>query len=132
MQKYYNFVLMPKPAPYDFVFDYLPRHVVVKAQFGMHYIYLGKKIVLMLRKTGKNDGLNGIWVSSAKAHHQSLTAEVPGLADFILENGETYDSHWRFLREDDPDFETSAILISELISRGDQRIGKETTGGRKL
>ena len=86
----------------------------------------------MLRKTAKNDGLNGIWVASSKEHHQSLAAEVPGLADFILENGETYDSHWRFLREDDNDFETSAILIAELISRGDNRIGRETKGGARL
>lgn len=123
---------MPKPVPYNFVLDYLPRRVVVKPQFGMHYFYLDKKLMLMLRKTDKNDGLNGIWVASSKAHHQTLAVDVPALTDFILDTGEKYDSHWRFLREEDDDFEMSAITICELISRGDSRIGKATKGGALL
>jgi hypothetical protein len=105
---------------------------VVKAQFGMHYVYLNKKLMLMLRKTDKGDGLNGIFVATSKPHHQSLAQDVPALGDFILDTGETYDSHWRFLREDDDDFEMSAIKIAEFISHGDERIGKVTKGGALL
>jgi hypothetical protein len=115
---------MSKMMPFDFVLDYLPRHIVVKAHFGMHYIYLNKRLMLLLRKTTKGDGLNGIFVSTLKKHHSSLAGDVPGLTDFVLETGESYQSNQRFLSEDHPDFEASAIKICELISRGDQRIGK--------
>ncbi|MBV9988261.1 MAG: hypothetical protein JO301_11305 [Chitinophagaceae bacterium] len=123
---------MPKPAPYDFVLDHLPKRIVVKAQFGMHYVYLDKKLVLMLRKTDKPDGLNGIFVATLKKHHQSLQQEIPALSPFALDTGEDYDSHWRFLKESHDDFETAAIGLCELISRGDPRIGKLTKGGALL
>lgn len=123
---------MPQPSPYDFVFDYLPRHIVVKPRFGMHYVYLDKKIVLMLRKTGKGDGLNGIFVATVKAHHQTLLKDVPALKGFTLDTGEKYESHWKFLPEEDGAFEKSAIKICELISRGDNRIGKATRGAASV
>jgi hypothetical protein len=123
---------MAKPAPYNFVFDYLPDNIIVRPMFGMYYIYLNKKLMLILRKAGKNLDLNGIWVTTSKQHHQSLQNDVPGLTDFVLDNGETHDSGWRFLKEDNDDFETAAITICELISHGDKRIGKETKGGAEL
>ena len=123
---------MAKAAPYSFVFDYLPDNIVVKPMFGMHYIYLNKRIVLILRNVSKNYDLNGIWVPSSKQHHQSLEIEVPALTDFILDNGEKHDSSWRFLKEDHDAFEEAAIRICELISHGDKRIGKETKGGAEL
>jgi hypothetical protein len=123
---------MAKPVPYDFVFDYLPRNVVVKPRFGMHYIYLDRKIMIILRKAAKNTDLNGIWVATSKEHHRSLTDAIPAMTDFILDNGEMHDSGWRLLKEDDDDFETAAIRVCELISHGDKRIGKETKGGAML
>ena len=124
--------MMPAPAPYDFVFDYLPRHIVAKAKFGMHYIYLDKKLFLMLRKTTKGDGLNGIFVATVKAHHQTLLKDVPALKDFTLDTGEKSASHWKFLDDEDDAFEQSAIRICALISRGDHRIGKATKGAAAL
>jgi hypothetical protein len=123
---------MAKPVPYDFVFDYLPRNVVVKPRFGMHYIYLDRKIMIILRKAAKNTDLNGIWVATSKEHHRSLTDAIPAMTDFILDNGEMHDSGWRLLKGDDDDFETAAIRVCELISHGDKRIGKETKGGAML
>jgi len=123
---------MPRPAPFDFVFDYLPRQIVVKPMFGMHYIYFNKKIVLLLRKANKNLNLNGIWVPSSKEHHQSLQIEIPALTDFILDTGDTHDSGWRFLSQDHEDFETSAIKLCELIAHNDKRIGKETKASAGL
>jgi hypothetical protein len=123
---------MAKLIPYDFVFDYLPVHVIVKQMFGMHYIYLNKKIVLILRKAGKNENMNGIWVATSREHHQSLSDDVPAMKDFVLDNGEMHDSNWRLIKEDDDDFEAAAIRICELISHGDKRIGKETKKGAML
>jgi len=98
----------------------------------MHYVYLDKKLVLMLRKTEKADGLNGIFVATLRMHHSGLVKEIPALTTFTLDTGENYDSHWRFLQEDHDDFETSAISVCELILRGDHRIGKATKGGALL
>jgi len=44
---------MASAAPYDFIFDYLPRNIIVKPMFGMYYIYLNKKLMLMLREAVK-------------------------------------------------------------------------------
>ncbi|MBS1527862.1 MAG: hypothetical protein JST19_19615 [Bacteroidetes bacterium] len=118
--------------PYDFILDYLPRNIVVKQNFGMFYIYLNKKMMLILRRAAGNQNMNGIWVTSSRQHHQSLQEEVPALGDFVLDNGETHDSDWRLLKDGHEDFEEEAIKICELISQGDKRIGKETKGGAML
>ena len=123
---------MAKAAPFDFVFDYLPRNVIVKPMFGMYYIYLNKKIMLILRKASKNLDMNGVWVATSKKHHQSLEQEIPALADFVLDNGEMHDSEWRLIKVNDDDFEDAAIRVCKLISHGDKRIGKETKKGLTL
>src|SRR5882672_7061333 len=100
---------MAKAIPYDFILDYLPPNVVVRPMFGMHYIYLDKKIMLILRNVNKNRDLNGIWIATSKEHHQSLENEIPAMTDFILDNGEMHDSDWRLIREEEDDFEAAAI-----------------------
>lgn len=118
---------MARAVPYDFIFDYLPRNIIVKPMFGMYYIYLNKKLMLMLREAVKEPEMNGIWVATYKKHHKSLEQEIPGLAMYVLYDGDKkYESHWKLLKPDDDDFETSAIYVCELISKGDNRIGRET------
>jgi hypothetical protein len=116
---------MAKLAPYDFVFDYLPSSIVVKQMFGMHYIYLGKKIMAILRKRPNEPELNGIWIATSKQHHQSLKMDIPELGSFFINNDERQ-GNWLFLPEDIDDFEAPAIKICELIAHGDQRIGNIT------
>ena len=123
---------MARTIPYDFILDYLPRNVIVKQTFGMYYIYLDKKIVLILRKLSKNLNFNGIWIATTKEHHESLKLDIPAIAGFVLDNGEMHDSGWQMIREDDDDFEASAIRVCELISHRDKRIGKETNKGISL
>lgn len=123
---------MARTIPYDFILDYLPRDVIVKQTFGMYYIYLDKKIVLILRKLSKNLNFNGIWIATTKEHHESLKLDIPAIAGFVLDNGEMHDSGWQMIREDDDDFEASAIRVCELISHRDKRIGKETNKGISL
>jgi hypothetical protein len=45
---------MKKHMPFDFLLGYLPAGVIVKLAIGMFYIYFDKKIMLIFRKTGKN------------------------------------------------------------------------------
>ena len=117
---------MKNTPPYDFIFDYLPANIIVRPLFGMYYIYLNKKNMLILRKQSKNLNLNGIFIATGNAHHTSLKADVPGIVDFVPDNGKKHDSGWQLLQEGDDDFETAAIKICEFIRRGDPRIGKVT------
>jgi hypothetical protein len=123
---------MPKPIPYNFVFDHLTTGIVTKQHFGMYYIYFNKKIMLILRKAAKNAGMNGIWVAAAKEHHTDLQNDMPPLSGFMLDDGETHDSGWRLIKDNDDNFEEAAIKVCELINRGDKRIGKATEGGALL
>ncbi|MES2378434.1 MAG: hypothetical protein V4553_17710 [Bacteroidota bacterium] len=117
---------MKKPVPYNLVLDYLPERIIIRQSFGMYYIYLDKKIVLILRQLRKNLNFNGLWIATKIEAHASLKTEVPAITGFVLDNGKIHDSGWQLLPESAVDFETAAIRVCELISKGDQRIGKET------
>ena|ERR1700749_4237977 len=116
---------MPKLPPFEFVLDYLPAGVVVKPMFGMHYIYLGKRILMILRKSVKEPEWNGVWVATSRAHHESLKNDVPALGAFFLDENDRH-SNWLLLKDDAEDFESDAIKVCELITHGDPRIGKAT------
>lgn len=116
---------MAKSALFDFIFDYLPAGITVKKVFGMHYIYLGKRIMLILRMSVKQPELNGVWIASGKAYHESLKNDVPGLGAFVMDGDERH-SNWLLLRDETEDFEGAAIKVCELISHGDARIGRVT------
>ena len=83
---------MAKAIPYEFVLDYLPPGIIVKKMFGMHYIYLAKKIVLILRKRDNEPELNGIWVATDKEHHQSLKKDIPEFGPFFIDGAEPGDT----------------------------------------
>jgi hypothetical protein len=111
--------------PFDFVLDYLPNGIIVKKMFGMHYIYLGKRIMLILRKRNNEPEWNGVWVATSWAHHESLKNEVPEFGAFSFE-GDERQGNWLMISDDAEDFEGAAIKVCELISHGDLRIGKVT------
>ncbi len=117
--------------PFDFVFDYLPTNITVKKMFGMYYIYLGKRILLILRKSDNQPEWNGIWIATSKDHHQSLKNNVPELGAFFLD-GDDRHSNWLLLQDDAEGFEGAAIKVCELIAHGDGRIGRETKAGAKF
>jgi hypothetical protein len=116
---------MSKTIPFDFVFDYLPDSIVTKKMFGMHYIYWGKRIMLILRSSSNETDLNGVWVATGKAHHDSLKTEVPELGPFFINHNERH-GNWLLIQEDTDGFEEAAIKVCEMISHGDARIGKST------
>lgn len=115
---------MKKPMPFDFLLDYLPTGIIVKPAIGMFNIYFDGKIVLIFRQTGKNPQHNGIWISTRREHHTSLMTEIPAITEFVLEEG--FDTAWLLLHNQHDDFESAAMLLCELVSRKDQRIGKIT------
>ena len=116
---------MPSPVPYEFVFDYLPQDIIVKPMFGMHYIYWGKRIMLILRNRENQPELNGIWVATSKEHHHKLQMHIPALGSFFIDGDERH-GDWLLIPADADDFEGAAIKVCEMISHGNSMIGKLT------
>ncbi|MDF2430588.1 MAG: hypothetical protein JWP44_219 [Mucilaginibacter sp.] len=116
---------MANLIPFDFVFDYLPSDIIVKKMFGMHYIYLGKKIIVILHKRNNQSELNGIWVATSKDYHENLKNNIPELSAFFIAGDERH-GDWLLLPEHAEDFEGAAIKVCEMISHGDPAIGKLT------
>jgi len=111
-----------KPVPFEFVLDALsPMEPVTRPMFGCLAVYVGRKIVLILRdKAGGSD--NGVWLATTCEHHESLRREFPNMQSIgVLGKAVT---GWQVLPADAPDFEESAMRACELIIARDPRIGK--------
>ena len=112
-----------KPLPYQFVLDAIaPLSPDTRSMFGCLAIYVGDKIVLILRD--KHDGTedNGIWLATTEEHHQSLRREFPNMRSIRLFKKEV--TSWQILPADAQDFEEAALRACELVLAGDLRIGK--------
>ncbi len=99
--------------------------------FGMHYVYLGKRIMFILRRSDNQPEWNGLWVATSKDHHQSLKNDVPEFGAFFL-GGDELHGNWLLIQDIAEDFEGAAIKVCEMIAHGDPRIGRETKGGLQL
>jgi hypothetical protein len=113
---------MPKPIPYSFVLDMLDRlDPMVRPMFGCHAIYIGPKMIFIMRKKGK-DHDDGVWIATNPEYHGSLKKEFPSLRKIELFGG--VETAWQNLPEEADDFESSVIKACELVLMGDERIGK--------
>jgi hypothetical protein len=118
------FPLKPRKAvPYAFVLDALAQiQIKTRPMFGCLSIYVGDKIVLMLREKQKQREDNGLWLATTEEHHKSLRREFPNMRSIQLFGKEV--TGWQVLRADAADFEEAAIRACELIIARDPRIGK--------
>jgi hypothetical protein len=112
-------------APHAFVLDAIaalsPR---TRPMFGCLAVYVGHKIVLILREKPGGNPDNGVWFATTKEHHEGLRGEFPNMRSVrALGKGVT---GWQVLPADSPDFEEAALRACELIVAGDPRIGKTT------
>jgi hypothetical protein len=74
-----------KPAPYAFVLDALSElPIETRSMFGCLAVYLGDKILLMLREKQKQMEDNGVWLATTKDHHQALLREFPHMRSIQL------------------------------------------------
>lgn len=90
--------------------------------FGCHALYVGQKIVLILRERKDHAEDNGVWVATEFEHHESLRKEIPSLRRiFLFGNKETV---WQNIPLDSGNFEKEVIIACEMVKRGDKRIGK--------
>ena len=90
--------------------------------FSCFAIYVGDKIVLLLRDKPNATADNGVWLATTAEHHESLRREFPHMRSIQLFGKEV--TSWQVLPVDAPDFEESALHACELILRRDPRIGK--------
>src|ERR1700733_11911781 len=119
-----------KTVPYEFVLDALAQiQIETRPMFGCLAVYVGDKIVLMLRQKQKQTEDNGVWLATTEEHHQSLRREFPNMRSIQLFGGKI--TGWQVLPADAPDFESAALRACELIVARDPRIGKVPKARRK-
>ncbi len=118
-----------RKIPFDFVLDELSDlEPVTKAMFGCTAVYLGPRIVFILREKGA-DRDDGVWVATLAEHHTSLRAELPSLRSIaVFGPGETA---WQIIPADDPGFEDQVLRACSMARKGDPRVGKIPAKKRK-
>jgi len=116
----------PKPAkklPFPFVLDELDAlSPVTRPMFGCQAVYVGPKIMLILRDKGPDDEDSGVWVATEIEHHASLRAQLPSLrAIRVFGPGE---SAWQCIPSDADRFEDEVLRVCAMIRAADTRIGR--------
>ena len=110
--------------PFEFVLDCLySKSPVVKPMFGCHAVYVGEKIVFVLRDREDAPEDNGVWIATTIDHHESLKKDFPSMRSIkVLGSGVT---GWQVLPVTSGDFEESVDKACEFVLKGDVRIGKK-------
>jgi hypothetical protein len=112
-----------KPVPYEFVLDAIaPLSPETRSMFGCLAVYVGDKIVLILRDRSDETDDNGVWLATTEEHHQSLRREFSNMRSIRLFGKEV--TGWQVLPADAQDFEAAALRACDLVLAGDPRIGK--------
>lgn len=112
-----------KKIPYEFVLDALADlSPWTRPMFGCLAIYVGEKIVLVLREKQGASPDNGVWLATTRDHHASLHRDFPNMRSIEVLGKEV--TGWQVLPADAPDFEEAAMHACELVIGGDPRIGK--------
>ena len=112
-----------KALPYAFVLEALaPLAIETRSMFGCLAVYVGDKIVLLLRDRPNRIADNGLWLATTEEHHDSLRRDFPEMRSIQLFGRQV--TGWQVLPADAPDFEQAALLACELIVARDPRIGK--------
>jgi hypothetical protein len=112
-----------KVAPHEFVLDALaPLSPTSRPMFGCLAVYVGEKIVLILRDRPDYRADNGVWIATTAEHHESLQRELPHMRSIRLFGLPV--TNWQVLPAGTADFEEAALHACRLIRAGDPRIGK--------
>jgi hypothetical protein len=112
-----------KSIPHEFVLDALaPLSPRTHHMFGCLAVYVGEKIVLILRDKPNHVEDNGVWLATTKEHHQSLRCDFPNMRSIRLLGKKV--TGWQVLPTETPDFEETALRACDFVLAGDPRIGK--------
>ena len=115
-----------KSAPYPFILEALaPLEPEVRPMFSGFAVYVGNKIVLMLRDSLKNPEDNGAWLvfsETADLADPGIRRDFPSIRLIGLLGGKI--GHWRLIPADSPTFESEALYACELLLKRDPRFGR--------
>ena len=69
-----------KVVPHEFVLDAIAAmSPETRPMFGCLAVYVGDKIVLILRDKHDKTADNGVWLATTQEHHESLRREFPNM-----------------------------------------------------
>ena len=112
-----------KPVPHEFVLDALDRvSAWTRPLFGCLAVYVGERILLVLRDKPTYPSDNGVWFATTLEHHESLRRDFPNMRSIELLGEKA--TGWQVLPADAPDFEQASLRACEFIVAGDSRIGR--------
>ena len=98
--------------------------------FGALAVYVGEKIVFILRDHSADSHANDVWLVAPVEFQESLLAEFPNTRPVHIMGKDI--SGWRLLVVNSEDFEESSLHACELVAKGDRRIGKVPDTKRTL
>jgi hypothetical protein len=115
-----------RSAPYPFILEALaPLEPEVRPMFSGFAVYVGEKIVLMLRDSLKHPEDNGVWLvfsETADLVDPRIRQDFPSLRLINLLGGKI--AHWRLIPADGATFESEALHACELLLKHDLRFGR--------
>jgi hypothetical protein len=113
-------------APHAFVVDALvPLNPEVRRMFSGFAVYLGDRIVCMLRDHAKSPRDNGVWLvlsENTNPKDPELRREFPSIRSIELLGDKI--GHWLLIPSDSPGFEMEALHACDLLLRRDPRLGR--------
>ncbi len=90
--------------------------------FGALAVYLGEKIVFILRDNPKEPHANGVWIALGTDDGENLRSEFPNMRPVHILGKDL--RGWCLLPAKANDFEEAALHGCELVLKRDPRIGK--------
>lgn len=120
-----------KVVPHEFVLDAIAALAPeTRPMFGCLAVYVGNKIVFILRDKRDRTADNGVWLATTQEHHESLRREFPNMRSIQVLGKKI--TGWQVLPANAPDFEQAALRACELVLSRDPRIGKVPEARRGL
>jgi hypothetical protein len=112
--------------PFPFILEALESlSPEVRRMFSGFSVYVGDRIVCMLRDHLKSPRDNGVWLVLSEGTDpadRTLRREFPSLRKIELLGGAI--GHWLLIPSDGPDFEAEALRACDLLLRHDPRLGR--------
>jgi hypothetical protein len=112
--------------PHAFVLEALaPLNPEVRRMFSGFAVYLGDRIVCMLRDHKKSPQDNGVWLvlsESTNPADPDLGREFPSIRPIDLLGNKI--RHWLLIPSDSPGFDVEALHACDLLLDQDPRLGR--------
>jgi hypothetical protein len=116
----------PQKPPHAFVVEALmPLEPEVRRMFSGFAVYLGDRIVCMLRDHPKSPRDNGVWLvlsESTDPTDPELHRDFPSIRKIELLGNKI--GYWLLIPSDSASFEIEALHACDLLQRHDPRFGR--------